>query len=461
MAAPSVTYTFTNGTTADATEVNQNFTDVINGVSDGTKDITVNLFTANGAATFNGAVTLGNATGDDITVTGYVASSIIPKTNAASDLGSSSLNWQALYLDNDATDGGTIYFDADGTTFIRCNAAGTDILVDGVSSFSTDCDILPNADASYDLGSTSAGFVALYLDNGGTDGGTLYFDGSNSSYLQSDSSGADLDVQGFTGLDLKSAAIKRMSLYDEAKSANYTITDTDGVSVIHMTTSTTDRTITLPTASDNAGRVISVRKVDSASGTLTLSEEGTDQIDGKSSIVLPLQNDSAIVQCDGSTWHTLARRDVTNWTSFTPAGNMTGPSSAPSVHVATYRRVGNCMDIVLRIERAGTGSGNYSYTWANLLPSGHTFDTSVWTGTQQNPWPAVAMSAGTWCAVDESASSGVDEWGGACIAESTEVRWISGSGDIVDAAYPFTWNTNDQFTFMVLGIPISEWADAA
>jgi hypothetical protein len=39
MAAPSVTYTLTNGRTNDANEVNQNFTDIINGITDGTKTI--------------------------------------------------------------------------------------------------------------------------------------------------------------------------------------------------------------------------------------------------------------------------------------------------------------------------------------------------------------------------------------------------------------------------------------
>ena len=45
MAAPSVTHTFSNSTTADATQVNTNFNDIINGVSDGTKDLTVSTVT--------------------------------------------------------------------------------------------------------------------------------------------------------------------------------------------------------------------------------------------------------------------------------------------------------------------------------------------------------------------------------------------------------------------------------
>lgn len=100
MAAPSVTYTFTNGTTADATQVNTNFTDLINGASDGTKDYTINALVVGGSATFNGAVTLGNASGDAITVTGSLSSSVPVSTNASYDIGGSTTGLAGLYLGN-------------------------------------------------------------------------------------------------------------------------------------------------------------------------------------------------------------------------------------------------------------------------------------------------------------------------------------------------------------------------
>jgi hypothetical protein len=100
MAAPSVTYTFTNGTTADATQVNTNFTDLINGASDGTKDYTINTLTVNGAASFNGAVTLGNASGDALTFTGSLASSVAISTNATYNFGGSTTGLLSLYLGN-------------------------------------------------------------------------------------------------------------------------------------------------------------------------------------------------------------------------------------------------------------------------------------------------------------------------------------------------------------------------
>lgn len=189
---------------------------------------------------------MGNATGDDITITGYVASSILPKTSAASDLGSSTQNWQSLYLDNGATDGGAIYFDAGTSEFIKAIADGTDLQIGGFTGL--------------DLGGTS---------------GTI-------------------------------AEIKTFGLSEVAKSADYTVLDNDGHSIIYMTTgSSTDKTVTLPTAADNAGRVITVKKVDSGTNALILVDDAGDSalIDGAASQSLYTAFEFLSVQSDGSTWH--------------------------------------------------------------------------------------------------------------------------------------------------------------
>jgi hypothetical protein len=123
MTAPSVTNTFSNGTTADATAVNQNFSDLISAMTDGSKSFSIDALTVAGAATFNGAVSLGNATGDDITVTGYVASDILPKNDAQHDLGSASKQWCDLY-----TKGTT---SLDGAVTINESGAAVDFRVEG------------------------------------------------------------------------------------------------------------------------------------------------------------------------------------------------------------------------------------------------------------------------------------------------------------------------------------------
>lgn len=103
MAAPSYTYALTNGTTADASQVTQNFADILNGVSDGTKDLSINALTCAGTATLNGHVNLGNAAADDLTITASLAATLPIKTNTSFDIGSATLGLRAVYLGGTST----------------------------------------------------------------------------------------------------------------------------------------------------------------------------------------------------------------------------------------------------------------------------------------------------------------------------------------------------------------------
>lgn len=98
MAFITVTNTFVNSTTADATQVNQNFTDLINGTSDGTKDMSINAFTAAGLATLSGSVIVGSSGSNTITLNGSVATDIKPDANNSRNLGSSTLGYASIYL---------------------------------------------------------------------------------------------------------------------------------------------------------------------------------------------------------------------------------------------------------------------------------------------------------------------------------------------------------------------------
>lgn len=106
MALPSVTYTFVNNTSASASEVNQNFSDIINSLTDSTKDIQVAAITAAGTLTANGDVNLGNAVTDSITATGRLDSDLLPIADDTHDLGSSSL----AFAETHATDTHTYGF---------------------------------------------------------------------------------------------------------------------------------------------------------------------------------------------------------------------------------------------------------------------------------------------------------------------------------------------------------------
>ena len=103
MSAPSYTYTLTNGTTADASQVMQDLNDILNGVSDGTKDLTFNALTANAAANLKANVTLGASSSNSLTINGALASSIPIGTTNSYDIGSSTLGLRFIYLGQSAS----------------------------------------------------------------------------------------------------------------------------------------------------------------------------------------------------------------------------------------------------------------------------------------------------------------------------------------------------------------------
>ena len=86
--------------------------------------IAATTLTASGATTLNGAVTLGDATGDDVVITGRIAGHIVPKTNDTYDLGTSSLRWRTAYLAASTLDLGGATISSDGTGTITIAATG-------------------------------------------------------------------------------------------------------------------------------------------------------------------------------------------------------------------------------------------------------------------------------------------------------------------------------------------------
>lgn len=208
MAYTTVTYTFSNSTTADATHVNQNFTDLINGLSDGTKDLSVAALTAAGTATLNGNVNLGNSSSDDLTITAALAGSVSVKTNATYNVGSSTLGLLSIYLG-------------------------------GASSYTVR--LLASA-------SQTATYTLTLPVTAGTKGYAPYNSGSATLTWEPNQKG-----------------VKSVS------SADYTILDDDGFYSILVTTGASDRTITLPAAANNTGRQIFIKKVDSGAGDVLIS----------------------------------------------------------------------------------------------------------------------------------------------------------------------------------------------
>lgn len=139
MAAPSLTYSLTNGSTADASQVMQDLNDIINGISDGTKDLTINALTANGTANLKGQVNLGDATADDIQFNGSLATTIGIKTTNLYNIGSATKGLAGAYFGTGSTQ--TAQIVATGTlaasrvyTLLDAGAAANFVLSEGTAT---------------------------------------------------------------------------------------------------------------------------------------------------------------------------------------------------------------------------------------------------------------------------------------------------------------------------------------
>lgn len=138
-----------------------------------------------------------------------------------------------------------------------------------------------------------------------------------------------------------------------SKSADYTILDNDSVRTILVTTSTTNRTMTLPTAADNTHRIITIKKVDSASGKVIVDGEGAEQINAATTFDLHVINDYVTVQCNGTKWEVIDQKSISAAQSLTCvfAATTLGTLAASTV---TWRRVLN----KIRVDGTVTASGS-------------------------------------------------------------------------------------------------------
>lgn len=333
MANISITYTFSNGTTADATQVNQNFSDIISGTSDGTKDMSISALTAAGNVSFTGSsITLGNATGDDLTITASLASTINIKTTNTYNIGSSTLGLASIYLGANSQ---TVRIMASGST------SETWTLTLPVS----------NGDASQ----------------------ILQTDGSGVTSWQTRL--ATPTVSGFITTFVPTVASATVT----KTNTDYTILDNDGYDLILVSAGAAQRTMTLPTAADNTGRIITIKKTDAGAGTVVIDGEGSETIDGTAlTNTISSQYAYITLQCNGTMWVTIAVHDYLevkgNGTSDTSATDLGTLSITPGVWSVSANVSANLAtgitfvtaNIVTATGTEGTNGDNRSNGAANL-----------------------------------------------------------------------------------------------
>tara|TARA_R110000868_G_scaffold62962_3_gene189957 strand:- start:10856 stop:12025 length:1170 start_codon:yes stop_codon:yes gene_type:complete len=263
MANVSVTNTFTNATTADASQVNQNFTDIINGTSDGTKDFSISALTVAGTLTANGNVNLGNSSGDDLTVTASLASSLPIKTTASYDIGSATLGLRALYL--------------------------------GLSTFTT----------KLATAATSTYTFTLPVAVPANTKSIMTFDASANATFEH-----------------RSIITTVAKVFADSP---YTALQTDQTIFCDATSGAI--TVNLPAAASSTGKVLTIKKTDSSTNAITLDGNASETIDGATTTTLNTQYESVKIVCDGSNWYIEKRHIPSLWTAYTPTGTWSSNST--------------------------------------------------------------------------------------------------------------------------------------
>lgn len=87
------------------------------------------------------------------------------------------------------------------------------------------------------------------------------------------------------------------------KTSAYAATTSDDVIFAHA--SSAAFTITLFSAVGNEGKVLRIKKTDSSGNAVTITPNGSETIEGSSSNILSMENDSIDIISDGASWHVL------------------------------------------------------------------------------------------------------------------------------------------------------------
>lgn len=140
-------------------------------------------------------------------------------------------------------------------------------------------------------------------------------------------------------------------------SGSYTILDNDGYHTILMSPGGTGYSVILPTAADNEGRSLTIKKVDSGAGAITVDGEGAETINGSTTYTLYSQYDYVTVYCNGTEWFIVS--DLSSYT-FSPTFdfNNTGPQNSIGALSVKVVRQGGSVTLNLLAGATGTITGS-------------------------------------------------------------------------------------------------------
>lgn len=461
MAFPAVTYTFSNGSTADATQVNQNFTDLVNGLSDGTKSLNVAAITAASTVTVNAAITLGQSSTNDLTINASLASTLPVKTNTSFDIGSSNKGLLSVYLGG----GGSLTTRILGATlgsswtlttppdagsanyFMRTDGTGVTGWIDPFEG-----------NAAANLGITaSVGSNALTINIVQASGSAP--SSTNPVMIKFRSSTAA------TGTPVLRSLTSTATIVVSSGSTLGTRNGTDGYLYVY--------------AIDNAGTVeaaVSSQLFDEGTRQTTTAEGGGGgatsynvmySTTARSNVGVRLVGRLKVNEATAGTWATAPseisvigfREKESSWTKFTSVITATGSSptkGTTSRDDAFWRRVGDSIQLSWQFIMTATGSGGTG-TYLFNLPLSLTVDTNKITPIAQGgATPAAYVGSGIF--YDGSQILHIDAY----MQSSSTIAFF-----LVNAVQPFIeWGNGVsgfadtstlQISFRTHPIPISGW----
>lgn len=448
MAAPSLTYTLTNGSTADAAQVMQNFNDLLNGYTDGSKDLTVGAITVAGASVLQGTVTLGDGSVDDITWNGSLASTLLIKTNNTYNIGGATLGLAGVYLgapssrstrvisNQSIASSYTLTLPISGGSAgqtVRCDGTGGTLFVNGS----------PLAVTNYGM-TAAVGSNALTL-------ALVAADGTNASSTN------PIDIS------FRSSTLATGTPVVRQVTGALSVVVSSGSTLGH--TSAQDHYLYLY-AIDNAGTVelaVSSNWLDEGTRYSTTAEGGAGAADSFTAVYSTTARTNVAVrhlgrfksnQVTAGTWAavpteaSLPPYKMPGWLAFTQAGSW---SSNTTYAGAKWRRVGDTLELVGTLDLAGAPT---SASLTLTLPFGLSIDTAKVSGTAGKN-----THFGTVTVYDDSAGFGHPGYV-VYSSSATEVRLKYGSatfaGDDINATFPVTFAASDAISWS-FRVPISGW----
>lgn len=189
MAFISVDNNFTSSTLCDAGKVNGNFKNILNGLSDGTKDISINSLTASNCFA-GGDVEIGADSSTTASFLGGIAEDVKAYSTSFT-IGNTSYPVKSVYLDNTTTDGGAIVFNSNINDNIKATADGTVLNINNFESgvaytqdgyfrmgVGEDLELTLSSDDAIIRNRTANKDISFYLSTCGVDTLYAHMDGS-------------------------------------------------------------------------------------------------------------------------------------------------------------------------------------------------------------------------------------------------------------------------------------------